>query len=118
MKSNPLDLYDLREGNRKSGNKRAFTFITNSKKGKKQSHSSNPGKRNSSRRNNGYSKKSHSFSMTKKFRGLQKIVTKEAELKGRQHNQTPNNQIGGIMAIKPENSMKNTNNGNMVTKLK
>lgn len=73
MKSNPLDLYDLKDNSGKNGNKKAFSFVTNTKKSKKSSSSNNPGKRNSSRKSNGYSKKSHSFSMTKKFKGLQKI---------------------------------------------
>ena len=65
MKSNPPDLFDLRDGSGKYVNKKAFSFVANTKKGKKQSSSNNHGKRNSSRKNNGYSKKSHSFSMTK-----------------------------------------------------
>jgi hypothetical protein len=58
-------------------NKKAFSFVANTKKSKKQNASTNPAKRNSSRKSNGYSKKSHSFSMTKKFKGLQKIFIKD-----------------------------------------
>lgn len=108
MKSNPLDLFDLRDGSGKGSNKKAFSFVGNTKKSKKQSHSINQGKRNSSRKNNGYSKKSHSFSMTKK------ICIKEPISKMRHQNQTPNNQMTAIMKIQPASSMKNTNNVNMI----
>lgn len=94
-------------------NKKAFSFVANSKKSKK-SGSSNQGKRNSSRKSNGYSKKSHSFSMTKKFKGLQKIFIKDPTSKLRQHNQTPNNQISAMMSIPPTSSLKNTNNISML----
>jgi len=34
MKSNPLELYDLKDGNGKGGNKRAFSFVAKTRKGK------------------------------------------------------------------------------------
>ena len=34
MKSNPLELYDLKNGNGKGGNKRAFSFVAKTRKGK------------------------------------------------------------------------------------
>ena len=52
--------------------------------------------------------------MTKKFRGLQKIITKDSGMKVRHHNQTPNNHIGGMMPIQQVSSMKNTNNSKMI----
>jgi hypothetical protein len=113
MNSNPLDLYDFKEGSGAGGAKKAFSFVGNiniNKKGKKQSNSTGPGKRNSSRKNNGYSKKSHSFSMTKKFKGLKNICVKDPSLGMRQRNQTPNNQIGGVLSIQPVKSLKNTGN--------
>ena len=113
LKSNPLDLYDLKEQASKGGTKKAFSFVANPKQ-KKTSQSNGAGKRNSSRKGNTASKKSHSFSMTKKFKGLQKICIKDPVSKLRQHNQTPNNQISAMMSIQPTNSLKNTNNSSMI----
>jgi len=124
LRSNPLDLYDFKENSGKRNkfrnnsamgtsiktNKKAFSFVANTKKPRKQAMSTHPGKRNSSRRSNGYSKKSHSFSMTKKFKGLQKIFIKDPSSRVRYHNQTPNNQISAMMSIQPASSLKNNNN--------
>lgn len=89
--------------------KKTFSFVSNSKKGKKKSGNSQAAKRNSSRKSNGYSKKSHSFSMTKKFKGLQKIFIKDPTTKMRHHNQTPNNQISAMMSIPLANNKKGKN---------
>lgn len=117
LRSNPLDLYEFKENSGKRNKfrnnsamgtsikttKKAFSFVANIKKPNKskQATSTHPGKRNSSRKSNGYSKKSHSFSMTKKFKGLQKIFIKDPTSRIRHHNQTPNNQISAMMSIQP-----------------
>lgn len=98
LSSNIIDLYE---------SKKAFSFIANTKT--KKSAYYTQGKRNSSRRSNGYAKKSHSFSMTKKFKGLQKIFAKDPTAKLRHHNQTPNNQIGTVIPIPQTNSINNSN---------
>ena len=98
LSSNLLDLYE---------SKKAFSFIANTKTTKKSVYNTQ-GKRNSSRRSNGYTKKSHSFSMTKKFKGLQKIFAKDPTSKLRHHNQTPNNQIGAMMSIPQTTSINNS----------
>jgi hypothetical protein len=98
--SNIIDLYE---------SKKAFSFVANTKT--KKSAYYTQGKRNSSRRSNGYTKKSHSFSMTKKFKGLQKIFVKDPTAKIRHHNQTPNNQIGTAIPI-PQTT--NVNNSSMI----
>jgi hypothetical protein len=101
LRSNPLEFVN---------SKKAFSFVSNSKGKPRKSVGSNAqAKRNSSRKNNGYSKKSHSFSMTKKFKGLQKIFIKDPMNKLRHHNQTPNNQISAMMSIPATGSLKNTN---------
>ena len=87
---------------------KAFSFVNNSKKSK-QAISTNLAKRNSSRKSNGYSKKSHSFSITKKFKGFQRYF-KGPSCKMRHHNQTPNNQISAMMSIKQQSNMKNNKN--------
>lgn len=84
LRSNPLDLYEFKENSGKRSkfrnnsamgtsiktNKKAFSFVANPKKSKNKNYSTNPVKRNSSRKSNGYSKKSQSFSITKKLKGL------------------------------------------------
>jgi hypothetical protein len=119
LRSNPLDLYEFKEktamGTSLKTNKKAFSFVANTKKPKKPNTSHAQGKRSSSRKSNGYSKKSHSFSMTKKFKGLQKIFIKDPGSKARQHNQTPNNQVNAMMSVPPTNSMKNTAGTSMGT---
>lgn len=97
-------------------NKKAFSFVANTKKPKKGNNSTAQGRRNSSRKSNGYSKKSHSFSMTKKFKGLQKIFIKDPAAKLRHNNQTPNNQISAMMSIPATGSMKNNNNSMIANK--
>lgn len=128
LRSNPLDLYEFKENSGKRSKfrnnsaigtsikttKKAFSFVANPKKQKMKNYSTNPGKRNSSRKSNGYSKKSHSFSVTKKFKGLQKIFIKDPASHLRQHNQTPNNQITAIMSLNPASSLKNNNTSSML----
>ena len=91
---------------------KAFSFVNNSKKSK-QAISTNAAKRNSSRKNNGYSKKSYSFSITKKFKGFQRYL-KGPSSRMRHHNQTPNNQISAMMLIKQQSCRKNNNNNSII----